>query len=717
MTLRSIILGLLGGSAICAFSFFNDRVVNQQMLVPHQLPPIVYGALIVGVLLSGLACRHLGKRRGITASEWAVIAALWLVACGIPGWGLMECVPPTAIMTHHYAQVEPGWRSGAADVVATVPEQMLVNVDSDDGTVLNGYVCGLAQGDQHIPIRAVPWGSWAKTVTFWLPFVLALTIGMFGLAAVVHRQWSEHESLPYPISTFAHALLPGDDGTVAVLRAPLFWVGAAPILLMQLNNYLAQWFPVLLIPIRLRVDLSSLYVALPFLNGPGFSYQLSFAVLGLAYFLRTNVAFSVGVVPYLYTAIALVLGAYGVSLSGGDHLGGNYNTFLFAGGYLGVFMLMLYTGRHYYRNALHQGLLFPAAGATPATSTRQIRAALVGVIVAATLLLVCRTGWLWALPGGVAAGLLHSWAAPRLTARGPVDQQAVWGMRVFIAGILVFLALLVSLGLDWQLAVLFAAITVVTFVVVSRAVAETGAFLFGTFFLPGALLLGFAGAVAIGPRTALTMALASSAILLAPGWAPMPFMVQALKLADMAKADVHKTAKCGIAVLLLCAPLALAVTLYWSYDRGAPIRVWPHAANQYPGRDMVRMTARLQAQGMLDTAASVSGWERLPHLSPNRPQVVAFVIAAALTVLCGWCGLRLTKWPFHPVMFLFLGSFHGQWISVSLLAGCAVKAGVIRYGGADLYNRVKPLMVGFIAGSVVAATIPTIVGGVYYLAT
>jgi hypothetical protein len=340
-----------------------------------------------------------------------------------------------------------------------------------------------------------------------------------------------------------------------------------------------------------------------------------------------------------------------------------------------------------------------------------------GTVLAAALLFVFEAGWPWAVSGGLALGSLHGWIAPRLPVRDPMDRQAVWGMRVFLGGVLVVVGLLVWVGLDWQLAALFVAIAVMTFVVVSRAVAETGAFFFGTFFLPGALTLGFAGAAAIGPRTALIMALASSAILLAPGWAPMPFMVQALKLADMANADVHKTAKCGIAVLLLCAPLALGATLYWSYDRGAPMRSWPQVANQYPGRDMVRMTARLQAQGIPDAARSLKGWDRLLHLSPNRPQVLAFAIAGSLTVLCGWCALRLTKWPFHPVMFLFLGSFHGQWISVSLLAGCAVKAGVTRYGGAALYNRLKPLMIGFIAGSVVAATIPMIVGGVYYLAT
>jgi hypothetical protein len=210
------------------------------------------------------------------------------------------------------------------------------------------------------------------------------------------------------------------------------------------------------------------------------------------------------------------------------------------------------------------------------------------------------------------------------------------------------------------------------------------------------------------------MALASSAILLAPGWAPMPFMVQALKLVDLGKAGALGTARRAVLLVLVLIPVAVACTLYWSYDRGAPLGNWPVAANQYPGRDFVTVSQRLTGQGRLELADPVHGWARLTHLQPDGPRVLAFAIMAGLTLLCGWCSLRLTWWPFHPVMFLFLGSFHGQWISVSLLLGCLLKVAVIRYGGVNLHARLTPLMLGLIAGSVVAATIPMLVGAVYY---
>jgi len=718
MTRRSVILGFLGGIALCSLCYFNDFVINQRMLIPHQMPPVVYGGLLLGVLVGALASRWTKRRWTLSGTEWAVVTCLCLVACGIPGWGLIQNVPPTALMTHHYSRLQPSWRSGKVDVVKTVPKQMLVDLDGDDGTILNGYVRGLGEGNRHIPVKAVPWRAWAGASRFWLPYVLSLTIAVLGLALVLHRQWAHHEALPYPISVFAHALLPGEGQTEgSVFRVRLFWIGALSVLALQMNNYLVQWFPHYLIPVQLSVDLKPLYRVLPFLNGPGFHYQLSFAVVGLAYFLRTSVALSVGLVPYLYVAVSLILAGYGVSLTGGAHLGGNYNTFLFAGGYVGVLLLMLYTGRHYYWNALRQGLFFPLADEETDRSVSMMRAAAFAGMVCALLLFVLGAGWLLALPAAGAVFALHLRWAPALTVKHPVGSEAVWGVRVFVAGILVFVAVLVAVGLDWQFAVMFAAITVMTFVVVSRIVAETGAFHFGTFFLPGPLIMGFMGAAAVGPKAMVIMSLASSAILLAPGWAPMPFMAQALKLADMAKAKVLDTARWAAVLILVCAPLALACTLYWSYDRGAPLHNWPVVANQYPGRDVVAITRRLEGQGTLEQANSLHGWGRFMHVSPDRPRVTAFLITAGLAILCGWCNLRFTWWPFHPVMFLFLGSFHGQWISVSLLVGCAVKVGVTRYGGAALYNRLKPLMIGFIAGSVVAASVPMVVGAVYYLAT
>ena len=57
--------------------------------------------------------------------------------------------------------------------------------------------------------------------------------GTMALSVVVHRQWSSHEHIPYPIVTFTQAILPTADGRWSpVLRSRLFWIsmGAQGIL-------------------------------------------------------------------------------------------------------------------------------------------------------------------------------------------------------------------------------------------------------------------------------------------------------------------------------------------------------------------------------------------------------------------------------------------------------------------------------------------------------
>jgi len=49
--------------------------------------------------------------------------------------------------------------------------------------------------------------------------------------------------------------------------------------------------------------------------------------------------------------------------------------------------------------------------------------------------------------------------------------------------------------------------------------------------------------------------------------------------------------------------------------------------------------------------------------------------------------------------------------------GWAIKALVSKYGGGHMYQRLKPLMIGLIAGSMVAKFLPMIIGTVYYLIT
>ena len=79
--------------------------------------------------------------------------------------------------------------------------------------------------------------------------------------------------------------------------------------------------------------------------------------------------------------------------------------------------------------------------------------------------------------------------------------------------------------------------------------------------------------------------------------------------------------------------------------------------------------------------------------------------------------LRYPRWPLHPVMFLILGGWQSRTLAVSFLLGWFIKVMVTKYGGATVYRRLKPLMIGIIAGDIFGAMLPIFVGAVYYFWT
>jgi len=666
MTVRAIIIGLLCGAFICGFCFFNDFIMRQTFLVGNYMPISVYGGLVFFLLLFNPLLFRLRRRLALTGRELAVIVALTLAACYVPGRGLMHYFFTFQMMPHHYLKTRPGWKK--AGVVDLAPTRMLADYSRDESTALNGFIQGLGEGSKHISPAQIPWYAWWRSLLFWVPLLLSLLIGLIGLALVVHRQWSDHEQLPYPIMTFANALLP-DEGEArgGVFRSRLFWIGCVVVFLIHLNNYACVWWPRTLIPVPRQFDFRSLTPLVPALQRSGdwalMDPTIYFTAIGFAYFLATDVSLSLGCAAYIYAIVEGILIGYGVSVAGGGFISLNIRTFLFGGAYFGMLLVLLYTGRQHYLSVLRRSVFLPV--------------------------------------------------------RGEVDPQCVWGARVFMAGFAFFAVQLMLVGLNWYLALLYTAGTVVIFLVISRVVSETGVFFIHAYHFPCVLLWGFLGARVMGPRAMLIMFMVTSLLLIDPREAVMPYAVQALKLLDLRKVRLGRTAAWGVVALVLGFAVAIPVSLYWHYDQGTG-KVgdgWTRGVPQMPFDATVRVIERLDAQGLLEQAGTHSGWDWARNVTPDSTSVLAFSIAFGLVLLFSAARLRFPRWPLHPVLFLILGTFQSRTLAFSFLLGWLIKVVVTKYGGASAYQRLKPLMIGVIAGDMLGGLTPMIIGAIYYFVT
>jgi hypothetical protein len=667
MSLRSVLLGLLGALFLCSVTYFSDRVLHQTDLIGNNFPVSVYGGLLLFLLLLRPWFRPLALR----GRELAVVLAIVLAACCIPGSGLLRFFTPALVMPHHYNRVEPGWaEEGVLDMA---PAYMLVDPGTGENRVVDGFRQGLSDGDRHLAPGEVPWRPWLTPLRFWGSVLLVLWLSLIALSLVLHRQWSSHEHLPYPIAAFADSLLPTDSGRNSpILHSRLFWIGAVAVFLLHANNFAYLWFPEVLVPVKRQFDLTPLHRFAPALvRGGGYGLLVPtfyFSVIGLTFFIPTDVSFSLGIGPYLWHVVVGLLVSYGIQLDQpvdgrGWYLSLKPKTFLLFGANLAFFLGVLYTGRHH-------------------------------------LLAVVRR----------CAGLRSTEL---------VTPTELWASRAFAGLSLIFMLLMWGTGVDPVLALAYWAVLMVFYVVMGRLIAETGLFYMQPFFFPCVVVWGLLGSRALGVRDLLLLQLFSMILVIDPRESIMPFMVNSFKLLERRKVPLARTAAwCALAVVIGLA-VAVTVCLYIQYDQGAAVYDgWGHGAvPKFPFDNAVAVQQRLGAQGVLEGAGQATGVARLLDARPERVCVWAGLAGFAAAAAFATARLRIPGWPIHPLLFVTWATFPTYLMCASFLTGWILKATVTRYGGTKLYNRLKPLIVGVIAGEVLGAILPSLVGAVYFIVT
>jgi hypothetical protein len=617
----------------------------------------------------------------------AVAITLILAACYVPGRGLMHYFATFLMLPHHHERTNPSWQK--EKILELAPKQMLADISLNEDAALNGFVQGLGKGDEHISFinfprdaegnltiaSDIPWFAWWDTLLFWGPLLFTISLAFIALALVVHRQWSDHEQISYPIATFASALFPRDGEILSpVLKNRYFWVATISVVVFHLNNFAVRWWPEYLIEIPQRFDFTSLIwsnalgdVFRRISDGGGwmlFRPTIYFTAVGFAYFLSTDVSLSLGIGPFIYCFVIGTLKVYGINFSGGGFMTMKVETFLYGGAYFGVFLVLLYTGRHYYYSVFKHTFCIPCDE--------------------------------------------------------KVEQRAIMASRIFMMCCLLFVLQLVRVGLDWRLAVLYTIGTVMLFTVVSRLVAETGTFFLHAYFFPCVIIWGFLGSKAIGPQNLLIMFMVSSLLMIDPREAVMPFLVHGLKIADMNKVKLGRLAALSSVSLLLAFFVGGAATLYWQYDKGSGTVGDGWTNNSVPKfafNSVVNVKETLRLQGNLELSEGLDGWERFGHISPNNACVIGFFVMTGLVLLFAAGRLHFPRWPLHHAMFLVLGTWQAKNLAAPFLLGWLIKSAVTKYGGGAGYNQVKPIMIGLIAGDMLGGIIPMIVGAIYYFWT
>jgi hypothetical protein len=670
ITTKSVFTGFVGVIAVTFYAHFNDRVLKLSPLIGNHLPVGTFTLiLLLGAVWNPLLGR-VWRKLAFSTGELAVVVGMMLVSSWVPSSGFYRYFHHALIMPWLEQSQHPSWQ--AAGTLTHLPARLfpLEHAASDPryDQVYGGFVRGLADADARLPLAAAPFAAWLGVVVYWGPLLATMALCLGALMWMVHRQWSQHEQLAYPIASVLHALIartrPPPALIADVFRSRLFWAGFAPVFSLHMLNYGNAWFPTRLprVPLSWQAwgELRQLF---PVLASAGYqpiaTGRVSFLIVGIAYFIASEISLSMG----LTTTVLVFVGAQFFMMTGAVVSPDDHSATL-AGAYLAYFVILAFVGRRYYFDVLKR--------------------ALVG-------------------------------------ARQDPDPQATWAGRLFLLGGVGWVCSLTwSLGIDWLVALLYAGTLVVFFLVFARVIAETGIPFCQPNFDAGVLLGNMFGLSAIGPA-AFVMIVYVGLILNPDARESMtPYVVNTLKLAERTGVPLARMMMVGASAIVLTLVIGFFAQTYNVYDRGARDDEFAMQAPAYTVDLITLELSSLRASGREESAAATHGLGKLRRVADNigHGRALGFLAFGAVGVWAlSLLRFRVAWWPLHPVMLLMWGTWTATLTWASFLIGWLLKELIVRLAGGAAYQRLKPMFIGVITGEMLAVAVTMLVGYIYYALT
>jgi hypothetical protein len=686
---------------ICAVLLFSFALV---WLFRAWWPLVLFGALLAVAVLGALRFGW-NPLRPFAAGELVVMLALTLVACSLPTAGLMRWVPPLLVLPEHYGKDNTDWNK-------TRPLQYLdpnlFPLRDPDNLVYTDFYKGFQDSPNVTPLSEtspdewmaqttegwarhadrVPWGAWTglregesvrRWIGFdeswnwvgplgpmwrWMPIFIVLMVFMLSLCRVTHRQWSEHEQLAYPIAEFGNALLKNERGRMFsdIFYSRLFWIGLGVILVIHLINGVHAYVDRMIqIPIGWDVrDVCGNLAIFQHVGGNQAYFVcvtlIYFAAVGFAYFMPTDISFSLGITSFAFVLVSAASYACGRELTGSDN-----SHFKYGALFVMTFMI-LWLGRRYFGSVLLRAFFFRAKDTVDIGAVRSCR---------------------WFLLSSAVLALLF-W-------RG--------------------------LGMDWLISILVVLILAMIFLVVARISAETGMYVMLLQLTPQELLTAALGPAALGPASLYTLPMVSTMVASDTRESLPPFASNAFRLAGLNRVPIDGLRRWMIVALVAGLFVSAAAVLWVVYDKGIAADA---NGERYPRELAANVSKSIgkirRSEGLLDQSVSASGFERIGDgLRESKPGFWTMAaIGAAVVAANSLVRLRFVWWPIHSVLFIFWGTAFSGSFAWSFLFGWLAKTLTLKIGGGRAYHQLKPLFIGLILGELLAGIIMLVVGHAYF---
>ncbi len=495
----------------------------------------------------------------------------------------------------------------------------------------------------------LPWRPWLQALAAWLPAVLALLIAYFCLASIIRRQWVDNEKLAFPLTVLPVELAEHFRWSRSIFADPVMWIGFA--------------LPTLVF------TLNGIHLLRPSIPQIPVQYrlnQLVFAPMGRPWRdLGTTTAYcSMAAVGFSYFLPAQVLFS------------------------LWAFFVIIRL----------QNIVFSAFGASFEAMPLYPTTIWNGYQVAGAYLVL--TGYL------VRSARPHLSSLWQAAVRGKEQPASGEGARPALPPRVELIGLGVAalvatywftlLGMSWWMAALETIVFLfVVCVVMARSVAEAGLLMTETSFRPADLVRLVTPMRSLPPKNLAALSLADAVFTRDLRGNLLSTLLDALKMSDQTGLDRRH--------LFGALALALGVTLGFGgwlhlrlpYEHGA-IGMYSYVYRGNPLLGIRYYAPILQSGDEYD------------------PRLLAFFASGVIvTLLLSVMRMRHVWWPLSPLGFALSGSWSMIVFWFPMLIAWIIKSAIARYGGMNLYLRLRPFFFGLILGEFSQAVIWATISGIF----
>lgn len=291
VTIRAIVIG-----AICSFligagePFTVLHIWASPLCADYSTGGAVFLFFILVFLINTFLKKFL-PRFSLKPSELITVYIMMIVACAIPSWGFTMNLIGLLGGIFYYATPVNRWEE-------IIHPHLPKHLFPQNRDAIWAIYEGLPKGAK------IPWNVWVQPLTNWFLFIIAFYFMSICLMVMLRRQWVEKERLTYPLTELPSAMVKEET---PLYRNKLMWAGFLfPFILYSLKG-LNKFFPFIPAPV--------FYFKFPIFNRAfSVTLRIFFEVIGLAYFMSTDVLLSVWLFALIFIIETGFLNRIGFSI-------------------------------------------------------------------------------------------------------------------------------------------------------------------------------------------------------------------------------------------------------------------------------------------------------------------------------------------------------------------------------------------------------------------